>query len=362
MKNSLLLISLFALGSLSLLVGCGDNDDPLPALQIPPEYTSTSFESNVTAEATVTSELSTLTSAVNEAEANAQSTTVDPISFPSTLASVTNPTYKAYVDEWLVELVKAANSPAGFQNPGSGTPAIDEDGGLLGSRLLDENGLELEQMIEKGLFSAALYNHAVNVIEGDLTSASIDQLVQVFGTDPSFDPNDVSHAATYAKRRSFNGTQTGLFYDMKLNLITAKAAIEAGDAYNSARDEALAEFKLNWEKAMFSTVIYYCNATKTGLQSAGDDDAALGTAMHAYAEGVAFAAGFRGIADKQITDAQIDEILSLLLAPAGETPESYKFLNDATLLGNFDQVIDKVQDIYGFTDQEVTDFYVNDPS
>jgi hypothetical protein len=51
----------------------------------------------------------------------------------------------------------------------------------------------------------------------------------------------------------------------------------------------------------------------------------------------------------------------LLLAPAGSTPESYKFLNDASLIDNLTQAIAEIQTIYGFTDAEVASFYINDP-
>ncbi len=352
-----------ALSFAALLVSCGDDDGSEPQLEIPTSYVSASFDANVTAETTVIDELSAMTSAANDAEANAQGgTTIDAIEYPSTLSAVTLPSYRSLVENWLVELVSAANSDAGFQNPGAGTPADGEEGGLLGSRLLDENGLELEQMVQKGSFGAALYNHALTVINGDLTSASIDQLVKVLGTDPSFDPSTTTAAATYARRRSFNETQMGFFYDIRTNLITAKAAIEAGETFNDVRDQALDDFKLNWERSNYATVIYYCNATITQLQAAGGDEAALGDAMHAYAEGVGFTHGFRGIADKQITDAQIDGILALLQAPAGETPLSYRFLNDASLLADLRQAIDDIQAIYGFTDAEVASFYINDPT
>ena len=98
------------------------------------------------------------------------------------------------------------------------------------------------------------------------------------------------------------------------------------------------------------------------IKGAGGDEAALGDAMHAYAEGVGFAHGFKGLSNKTITDDQIDDILDLLLAPENGTVESFKFLNDATLLNNLDQIIEDIQTIYGFTDEEVASFYVNDPS
>ncbi len=346
-----------------LLTSCGEEDDATPQLDIPDEYVSENYDANVTAENTVISELSDMTGAANEAEANAQSSPVSPIPYPSTLESVTLSTYSSLVEDWLIELVKSANDDDGFQNPGDGTPADGEEGGLLGTRLLDENGLELKQMVQKGSFGAALYNHALTVINGDLSNSSaIDKLVEIHGTDPSFNPNETTAAATYSRRRSNQTTQTGAFYDIRNALITAKAAIEAGSAFNEERDQALADYLLAWEKSNFATVIYYCNATKVLLQEVGDDPAKLGDAMHAYAEGVGFAHGFKGLSNKLITDQQIDDVLELLLAPEGETPESYRFLNEASLIANFDQIVDDLQDIYGFSDEEITSFYVNDPS
>ena len=336
-----------------------DDDDPTPTLIIPAEYISNNFDANVVAESTIIEELSAMTDAASEAEDNAQMSMVDPIDYPTTLDSVTTDSYSDLVEDWLVELVKSANSPNGFQNPGAGTPAADQEGGLLGTRLIDENGLELKQMVQKGSFGAALYNHALDVIEGgNLTAADIDKLVEIHGAEKSFDVSETTAAATYSVRRSNLVAQTGLFYDIRDNLITAKAAIEAGSTFNSLRDQALADYLLNWEKSNYATVIYYCKATITKIQEA-DNEEDLGDAIHAYAEGVGFTHGFRGISNKVITDAEIDEILSLLKAPAGQTPESYRFLNEPALLSNLQSVIDNIQSIYGFTDEEVTSYFVN---
>ncbi|OJJ15357.1 hypothetical protein BKI52_38740 [marine bacterium AO1-C] len=335
---------------------CTKDDDATPTLQVPTTYSSASFDANVTAERTVRTELGDLTTELNSVESNAGVAIVTGITYPTNLKAITLPSYATKIDTWLAEMIKAANSGTGFVNPGTGTPT--GDGGKLGSRLLDENGLELEQMVQKGSFGAALYNHALTVMGGTLTAASTDKLIEIFGTDITFDPTKVTHAASYAKRRSDNTNQTGLFYDMRNNLITAKAAIEGGSAFDTDRDAALAAFKLNWEKTNFATVIYYCNNAKTKLQAA-TTDAEKGDALHSYAEGVAFAAGWLGLTDKKITDAQIEEILTNLLASSTATPTSYKFLNDASLLANLDATITLIKGIYGFTDAEVTGFYTS---
>jgi hypothetical protein len=363
-------ISMLAIAAL-VFTACDDDDDdadntPTPTLTIPSEYISADYANNVTAENTVITELSTLTGELNAAEANAQTNPVGPIAYPTTLESVTLPSYSDLVNDWLVELVNAANSPDGFQNPGLfNEPAADQEGGLLGSRLLDEHGLELEQMIQKGSFGAALYNHATSVIGSDMTADDVDKLIEVFGTDIAFDPNTASAAAQYAKRRSDNANGTGYLYDIRDNLITAKAAIEAGSAFNATRDEALNDYLLNWEKSNFATVIYYCNSTRSFLEEAAtmDDgpekDQVLGSAMHAYAEGVGFAHGFKGLSPKMITDAEIDSILEKLLAPVGSDPESYRYLNEQSPINDLQTIIDDIQTIYGFTDEEVTFFYEN---
>ena len=347
---------------LSIFVGCGEDGPLTPELDVPDTYVSAVFESNVAHEFTILAELAAITAAANEAESNAPiSAGIPTISYPANLFAATLPAYRTIVEQALAELTNAANSSTAFQNPGEGMPIDGEEGGLLGSRLLDENGLELEQMIQKGSFGAALYNHALSIVNGELSSASIDQLVAIFGATTAFS-DEVSGSANYARRRSFNEIREGLYYDIEKNLITAKAALEAGDLFNGIRDEALDAFLLNWEKTNYATVIFYCNAAKSQLQEAGGEEGAQGDALHAYAEGVAFASGFRGIPEKMISDAQIESILELLLAPYGETPTSYQFLNDASLLANLDQVIEQIQTIYGFTDEEIASFYVNNPA
>lgn len=359
MKKATLIQTLLLLLIVSVFFqSCDDNGDEtvpvVPELVVPTTYSSADFDANVTFEDSIRNELGSLTSDLNSAESDAGMSSVSAITYPSKLKTVTNTTYATKIDAWLVELVKAANSGVAFDP----TTAPTGDGGLYGTRLLDENGLELEQMIEKGSFGAALYNHALTIINGELTSASTDKLIEIFGTDVTFDVTTTTQAATYARRRSDLDAKTGLFFDMRDNLLTAKAAIEGGDLFVVLRDQALADFKLNWEKSNFATVIFYCNATKEQLRAANTDED-RGNAMHAYAEGVAFAAGWKGLSDKTITDDQIDEILTKLLAQDGQTPTSYQFINDANLLTNLDETIELIQEIYGFTDTEVASFYVN---
>ncbi len=150
--------------------------------------------------------------------------------------------------------------------------------------------------------------------------------------------------------------------------------MKAGPAFNSQRDQALADFKLNWEKALAATVINYCHSTLQGLTLPNRDDATVSCAMHAYNEAGGFLSGWRAVpaSQRRITDAQIDELLDLLRAPYTQTAsaQSYLFLNDNSQIAqlfrldgrsdpNNNGVIERLAQIYGFTNQEVEDFRRN---
>jgi len=179
--------------------------------------------------------------------------------------------------------------------------------------------------------------------------------------------------AQYAARRSDSANANSIYAQIKRNLITAKAAVKAGSAFNQLRDQALADFKLNWEKALAATVINYCHSTFSGLTAPNRDDGIVTGAMHAYGEAVGFLSGWRAVpaSQRRITDAQIDELLDLLRAPYDQTAnaQSYLFLstNSATaqlyrLDGRNDPntgVIERLAQIYGFSNAEVEDFRRN---
>ncbi|NJL14030.1 MAG: hypothetical protein HC913_14150 [Microscillaceae bacterium] len=245
-------LSLFGL---AFLMACGE-DERAPLL-VPTTYNSPNFVTNTQAENTVLTELGNLVTAMN----NAETGTTDPIPYPANLKAITRAAYATKIEGWIPELVKGAGQSFDLENAPTG------DGGVLGTRLLDENGLELEQMIEKGSFGAALFHHALDILSQPVSEADIDRLVRILGTDASFDPNTAKFSALYAKRRSDNLAQTGLFYDLKQNLLVAKAALAAGPEYQPEFNAALTEFLLNWEKSNFATVIFYCFAAKSGFQN-----------------------------------------------------------------------------------------------
>jgi hypothetical protein len=390
MKTSFCNYMLLAVG-LIFFASCKKDDKvtvpPPPELQIPTFYDSTGYAANVVTESQVRAQLAALTRQMQVGRHMDSAVTLAALQTlynGTTLRAVTGASYQAKVDTALRELARASGKGVRY----AWENAPNGDGGVIpttvGGRtgyLYDEHVLEMEQVVEKGLFAAAMYNHAVSLISaGNITEATIDRLVEIYGAKPGFgnnernsDPNRDRFSAQYAARRSDTANANSLYAQIKRNLITAKAAVKAGSAFNQLRDQALADFKLNWEKALAATVINYCHSTLDGLRAPNRDDGIVTGAMHAYSEAVGFLSGWKAVppSQRRITDAQIDELLDLLRAPYNQTAnaQSYLFLstNSATaqlyrLDGRNDPntgVIERLAQIYGFSNQEVEDFRRN---
>ncbi|GAB4493795.1 MAG: hypothetical protein OHK0019_18550 [Saprospiraceae bacterium] len=364
-----LTLPLIAILFFAAIFSACDDKDKAP-LDIPATYDASSFTANVTTQEAIRNQLEAL---VNEAKKGRTAGTILDYATLSSLYNAGNPSLKTIsttyyagrldgAGNWLDEMAKA--SGLGY-TPGSPVG----QGGTFGGYLFDENGLEIEQLLEKGLFGAALYNHAVALMQGDLTPATADQLVRIFGAHPDF-PNTPTAAkaanpdkfmANYAARRDKNDG-TGLYFQMKNAFIKLQAALKAGNEYNEERDEALAAIQETWEKINAATVINYCHSVISTMSATNPTDAQKAGALHAYGECVGFIHGWRTIPQefKKLSDPEIDELLVLLNAPYNGTPTSYKFVTDPlNELPKLTQVINKLKAKFGFSDQEIEDFKKN---
>ncbi len=352
-----------------VFVACEDNEKD--QLVIPAQYDGSNFAANTTTQSAVRTQLENLTNEAKKGRTPGTVVSADALnqlytSGTPSLKSITTTYYDSRLTGaagWLAELAKASG---GTYTPGTPNGA---QGGTYGGYLFDENGLELEQMMEKGLFGAAMYNHAVTLADGAITPATVDQMVSIFGAHPDFpNTNNGSKAANpdkflanYAARRDKNDGN-GLYSQIKNGFIKLQAAVKAGDDYKTEQNEALTAIFEAWEKANAATIINYCHSAIATLSATNPTDAQKSSALHAYSEGVGFIHGYRGVSSKYkiITDGQIDEILGLMNAPYNGTPTSYKFATDpVNELPKLTQVINKLKTIYKFTDQEIEDFKKN---
>jgi hypothetical protein len=274
---------------------------------------------------------------------------------PPSLRSITTPYYAGQVDAWL-DLFEA--SAGNSWTPAEPPPAT---GGKLGVDIFSPQGLDIRQAIDKGMFSASFYNRAVALMNGTVTAATVDRILALYGTHPSFSMGDAGAgsadvgAAVYAKRRTDPAAATpGVYRRIKRDLVAAQAAAAMGAACATELGDALRRIRDDWERTLLATTVYYANDAKTRLgrlEVAG--------ALHSLGEGLGFVHGFRMMPaeNRTITDAQIDEILGLIGAPPGGPVTLYRFATDtAAQAPRLDEVIARVQMVYRWSDAEVASF------
>jgi len=348
-----------------------DNDLAKAPLTIPTTYTSTNFTANVTTEAGLRTQLSTLTTKMKLAENIAFKLNIDTLNkyfsnngTPS-LKSITKSYYSNLIETSMFPTLVACSQNA--YDPATGATATN--GGVYGARLFDKRAKETLQEIEKGLFEAAFYSHFITLTQGIIDSTTVDKMISIYGAHPNFpNTNTVAKTTTpdafialYAARRDKNDGN-GLYTKIKTQFIKLKAAVNAGVAYNPEKEEAITEIKLLLEKAIMATVIHYGHTAITKLSTTAPPATTISGGLHDLGEGVGFTHGFKAIpqANRKITDAQIEEVLALLLAPSNADASMYKFVtNGTTELVKITQAQQKLKVIYGFTDTEMDDFKNN---
>lgn len=350
-----------------LLAGC-QKEEVLNPLVLPDKYDVAQFDQNAAAQLAVVTAVNDMTNEAKKGRvlnAKVSEATLKAVftgGNPSVKSQTTTYFGAKFENEWFAEIAKASGAA---YTPGD--PKTKGQGGMFGGYLFDENGLEIEQLIEKGLFGAALYNHAVSLANGSLSPATSDQIMAIMGMSPLF-PNSATSSssvrpdraiANYAARRDKNDGN-GYYSQQIKNFIKLQAALKAGDKYGKERTEALQAVFDTWEKVNAATIINYCHAVIATMSKTTTTDAEKAAALHAYGECVGFTHGWRTVVTKKITDTQIDEILVLLNAAPNTTPTSYLFITEpANQLAKLEQIIKKLQGIYGFTAAEVEDFKKN---
>ncbi len=369
-KISIVLGTLLLAGSIT---SCKKEEKEKAKLEIPSTYDGTNFNANTVSQDALIKQLTALT---DEAKRGRNSANTVEKSDLDDLFTIGTPSLSSEITSYFKGKLEGTNGWFDELAKASGTtwtpkaPADGDQGGTYGGYLFDENGLEIEQLVEKGQFNATLYNHAVKLMQGEITLATVDQLVAIFGAKPAF-ANSASNnvaadirdraMANYGARRDKNDGN-GLYSRIKTAFITLQAAIKAGDEYQDEQNKALKDIQLLWEKINAATVINYCHSPISSLSGTNPTEAQIGGALHAICEGIGFIHGLKTINQsyRKITDTQIDEILVLFNAPATGTATVYKFATDpVTELPKLQQVIDKLKAIYGFSTQEIEDFKTN---
>ena len=200
----------------------------------------------------------------------------------------------------------------------NGTAGISTSADGEKDYLVSSGGLEYAQVIEKGLMGACFYYQATSVYMGaDKMNVDNETVVEDEGTEmehhwdeafgylgaPIDFPTNTDGLFFWAK---YSNTVDGVIGTNKTlmdALIKGRAAIHNGDL--DARDEAITEARAAWEEVVAGSAIHYINSAVTDFS---DETRKI----HALSEAAAFTYSLQFNEGKTVTNAQVNEILTLL--------------------------------------------------
>lgn len=234
--------------------------------------------------------------------------------------ATTKQKFEAFMDS--IALL-SANTTSNVEDGEPGTAGIwPVDGGGKGPYLMDENGVEYTQYIEKGLmgavFASQMTVHYLQTVKDDDNSTAKDpdngkyytemehhwdEAYGYFTSATDFPQNGAVYWGKYALgRESLIGSATKIAEAFR----TGRAAISNQDY--TARDEQADIICDEMEKLQAATVIHYFN-------SAIDNFNTEATKMHALSEAYAFLDGMRygynAISGDGVSSTEIDTILAI---------------------------------------------------
>lgn len=302
-------------------VACGDASEGMCEVTPPDSWEAPQFEANAATALALRAQLDALAvermrqaeQGMVSLEGAAELMELFEANNPS-LASVTTDTYAAITEDAFEEMVEVVTAGPADLVDDAGAFVPGTAGGIFGTEMrgINEGGLEVRQLVDKGLFAgAALYNYALALTEGEIGPATVEAIAALWGANAELDAEgSLTDSANYSHRMGYHAA-------MRSSLIAAHAY--AADANCVAeRDAALVTAFRTWEQSMFARFVFYANAAATALgAAAGDDDVAAG--LHQLAEGIGLAAGFYGVENpasgplaqgaRRITDAQIESMM-----------------------------------------------------
>jgi hypothetical protein len=348
---------------------CKKDEDVKNAFVLPSLYDPSGFAANSTNQVSVLSQMEGVVGEIERCQTVGATTSYQAL---LDLYNIGSPKLSTIGNADFDLKIKAENGwlrKAALASGNSYSP-IDTNGkgGVFGGYLFDESGVDIAELVEKTMFGSVIFNHATDLLAGQISNATADQLLAIMGGNPTF-PNTSSSKTTvpdafmskYIARRDRNDGN-GLYSQMKTSLIKLKAAVKGGSDFEVERDDAVVAIRLIWEKAMAASIVNYCKTVQSILSNANLTDDQKASSLHSLTEAIGFTYGLKGIAvgRKVITDAQISQLLVLFNYSETGKSNCYRFANQPLKeLPKLDQAVSLIKSIYRFTDQEISDFSKN---
>lgn len=241
------------------------------------------------------------------------------------------------------------------------TSSTNGSGFMEGAYYVTADGVEIDQLIQKGLMGAVLYYQATsdyleNLGLDDNTNSGgteatdmehhFDEAFGYFGIPTNFNDQSVTGDADFVANANFWGKYTISRNSGLNNLDTIFKAFRTGRAAISnkdydTRDAAVRTIRTEWEKVAAASVVHYINDVKADM-TAGNTD----KKYHHWAEGKGFSMCLRYNVSKLISSTD----LLTVEAAFGNKPD------DVSTSGDFDDALTIIKNTYGFTDTQMTSF------
>lgn len=223
------------------------------------------------------------------------------------------------VFEGFMDAVAAASQSAGAAATAGSAGILTSNDGTK-KYLVDANGLEYAQVIQKGLMGAVFYNQAVegylsaekigptvdntNVTPGTGTTMEHhwDEAFGYFGAPKDF-PTNVADAKYWANYSNKVNPALGSNKVLMDAFLKGRAAISAKDM--NGKDEAIATIRTEWERLVAAAAIHELNAAKSNI----DDQAKK---SHYLSEAIGFAMGLQYKSDRKLSDAKFQEVMNAI--------------------------------------------------
>ncbi len=218
--------------------------------------------------------------------------------------------------ENLMDAIAAASQSTTAAADGQAGVSTNADGSK--SYLLNENGVEFTQIIEKGLMGACFYYQATAVYWGS-DKMNVDNTTAEPGEGTAMEHHWDEAFGYFGVPKDFPINTSGLFfwgkYSNTVNGVLAtnqklmdaflkgRAAISNNDL--TTRDEAIIEARAEWEKIVAGAAIHYFNSS---LANSAD----FTSRAHSLSEAIAFVYSLKFNPEKSMSVAQIDELLTKL--------------------------------------------------
>ncbi len=227
---------------------------------------------------------------------------------------------RAWFEDLMDRVAEASNSAANAAEEGTAGVAVSNDG--TKRYLLDANGVELTQLIEKGLMGACFYYQATAVYFGDgkmnVDNTDVtpgegtemehhwDEAFGYFGVPTDF-PVSTDGVVFWGKYSNGRDGLLGTNETMMDGFIKGRAAISNDDL--ETRDQAIEEVRDAWEIVSAATAVHYIN-------SALDNPNDVARRHHALSEAIAFVYSLQFNPAKTVTNAQVEQLIADLAGSA----------------------------------------------